>query len=59
MDQDVVEAVLRDAEYLLDNMDDLEREHILTTEDIIDMDVDELDSDDDVSTERLSHLATE
>ena len=58
-DKDIVEDVLCHAEYLLDNMDDIEGEDIPTTEDILDMDVDELDSDDDVSTERFSRLVAE
>ena len=59
MDQDVVEDAIHDAEYLLDNVDDLEGEDIRTTEDIPDMDVDELDSDDDMSRERFSRLAAD
>ena len=40
-------------------MDELEGEDILTTKDILDMDVDKLDSDDDEATERFSRLAGE
>ena len=38
----MIEDVLHDAEYLLDNVDDLKGEDIQTTEDILDMEVDEL-----------------
>ena len=44
MDQDVVEDALRDVEYLLNNLDDLEGEDAPTIEDILDMDVDGLES---------------
>ena len=50
MDQDVVEDALHDAEYLLDNVNDLKGEDIPITEDILEM-------DGDVSTEWFSHLA--
>ena len=56
MDHDVVEDMLHDAEYILDNIDNLEGEDIPTTEDILDMDVDELDSDDDVWHNERSSL---
>ena len=59
MDQDVVEDTLHEAESLLDNVEDLEGEDIPTTEDILDMDVDELDLDDAESTKRFSRLTEE
>ena len=49
-DQDIVEDALSDPESLLDNVDDLKGGDILTTEGILDMAVDELDSDNDQST---------
>ena len=51
-DQDVVEYMLHDADYLLNNVDDLKGEDHGLAEDILNMDMDELDSDDDMSTSR-------
>ena len=58
-DQDIVQDTLRDMEYLLNNVDDLEGEDIPTTEDILDIYVKEIDFDEDVTTERFIHLAAE
>ena len=59
MDQDIIEDVLCDTKSHLDNVDDLEGEYALTIEDILDMDVDGLESDDEVSTKQFPRVAGE
>ena len=59
-DQDEAEDALLEAEYLLDNVDDLDDKDIPTVQNILDLDVDGLDSnDDEVSKGRFSQLAGE